>query len=250
MRKLPFRLQFRLIPAVLAMVVCLLAFKTFVFVTDVLAPALGVQPAWAQDAKDAPGRLREKRNNQRQPGGGNAAVAAGKAGTAEDDPVFTGDDYTARQAANMPSQAEIALLRRLSERRKTLDKRSEELKLRENLLKAAETKIEKRIRDLKALEAKFESKYGKQMKENQENFQKLVSLYEKMKPKSAAKIFNKMNVQVLAGMAGQMKPQKMAAVMGKMEVDAAKRLTLELARREAMKRPAPLAPGELPKIEN
>ena len=256
MTRFPARIQFRLIPAVLAVALCLLAFKTFVFVNDVLAPALGIQSAWAQGSPEAPGRLREDRNKKRPAdidaaiSETNAAVKAKKQKEREEDPRFTGDDYTARQEANLPSQAEIAILRRLSERRKKLDARSKDLDIRENLLKAAETKIEKRIKELKALEARFDSKYGKQMKENRENFQKLVSLYEKMKPKSAAKIFNKMNVSVLAGMAGQMKPQKMAAVLGKMDVSAAKRLTIELARREAMKQPSPLAPGELPKVEN
>lgn len=241
MKQFPSRFQFRLIPLLLAVVTCLLVFKTFVFVTDVIAPALGVQPAWAQEA--APEQASEAKADA-----GAKDKKQAKAKAEKDDPRFSGDDYTARQNANMPSQAEIALLKRLSERRKTLDKRKQGLELRENLLKAAEVKIEKRIKDLKALEAKFESKYGKRMKENRENFQKLVSLYEKMKPKSAAKIFNKMNVGVLAGMAGQMKAQKMAAVLGKMDVNVAKRLTMELARREAMKQPAPLAPGELQKV--
>lgn len=253
MTRFPARIQFRLIPAVLAVALCLLAFKAFVFVNEVLAPALGIQSAWAQGSPEAPGRLREDRIKKRAANTDSAIsetdAAAGKK-QKEEDTKFTGDDYTARQEANLPSQAEIAILRRLSERRKKLDARSKDLDIRENLLKAAETKIEKRIKELKALEARFDSKYGKQMKENRENFQKLVSLYEKMKPKNAAKIFNKMNVSVLAGMAGQMKAQKMAAVLGKMEVSAAKRLTLELARREAMKLPSPLAPGELPKVEN
>lgn len=246
MKRFSGRFSFRLIPALLVFAVTLLGFKTFVFITDVLAPALGVQPAWAQGA-DAP-KPEVKDAEAKKVEDKDGAKAADK--TPKEDAKFTGDDYTKRQEADLPSQAEIALLRRLAERRKVLDKRNKDIELRENLLKAAEAKIEKRIKDLKALEAKFESKYGKQMRENKENFQKLVTLYEKMKPKNAARIFNKMNVSVLAGMAGQMKPQKMAAVLGKMDVDAAKRLTLELARREAMKQPAPLAPGELAKVEN
>ena len=57
-----------------------------------------------------------------------------------------------KQDARPVSPAERGLLERLSERREQLEQRQRELDLRENLLKAADKKLEERIRDLRNLE--------------------------------------------------------------------------------------------------
>ena len=54
-------------------------------------------------------------------------------------------------------------------------------------------------------------------------------IYESMKPKDAAKIFNALSLNVLYGLATAMNPRKMSAVLAEMDVKAAERLTVEMA---------------------
>jgi len=69
-----------------------------------------------------------------------------------------------------------------------------------------------------------------------------------MKPKDAAKVFDRLEMPVLIEIAAQIAPRKMSDIMGLMQTDAAERLTVELARRATGEKPGGPA-AELPKIE-
>jgi flagellar motility protein MotE (MotC chaperone) len=69
-----------------------------------------------------------------------------------------------------------------------------------------------------------------------------------MKPKDAAKVFDRLEMPVLLEIASQIAPRKMSDILGLMQTDAAERLTVELARRATGGRSAN-ASAELPKIE-
>jgi flagellar motility protein MotE (MotC chaperone) len=86
-------------------------------------------------------------------------------------------------------------------------------------------------------------------KEEAENarFKGVVTMYETMKPKEAAKIFDRLDIRVLLDMASRMKPQIMSAILAQMSPEAAERLTVELAVRSGTDRS--LNPSNLPKIE-
>jgi flagellar motility protein MotE (MotC chaperone) len=75
-------------------------------------------------------------------------------------------------------------------------------------------------------------------------------MYENMKAKDAAKIFDRLNMRVLIGVVNAMNPRRMSDVLGQMSPDVAERLTIEIANRSGAvdKAQAP-APAELPKIE-
>src|SRR5262249_34226630 len=60
-------------------------------------------------------------------------------------------------------------------------------------------------------------------------FKGLVIMYENMKPRDAAKIFNKMDPNVLLEIAAKIDPRHMADIMAQMTPDTAQRLTGELA---------------------
>jgi flagellar motility protein MotE (MotC chaperone) len=72
-------------------------------------------------------------------------------------------------------------------------------------------------------------------------------MYEGMKPKDAAKIFDRLEMAVLFDIASQIAPRKMSDILGLMQPEAAERLTVELARRANGDKSASAA--ELPKIE-
>lgn len=153
------------------------------------------------------------------------------------------------------SAGERALLERLQTRRQELDARTRELDLRESMLKAAEKKLEIQAAVGKAGEAQSGAPSGApagsmaQRKEDIENarFKSVVTMYETMKPKEAAKIFDRLDIKVLLEVASQIKPQRMSEIMAQMTPEAAERLTVELAARSGMDRS--LNPSNLPKIE-
>jgi flagellar motility protein MotE (MotC chaperone) len=76
----------------------------------------------------------------------------------------------------------------------------------------------------------------------------VVSMYETMRPKDAARIFDDLDLSVLMEVANLMKPAKLADVLAQMKPEPAKRLTMELAR-NPNKPLVAQAPSELPKIE-
>jgi len=145
------------------------------------------------------------------------------------------------------SASERAILERLQQRRQELDARSREIDIRESLLREAEKRIQSKVDEMKAVEAKTAS--DKQAKTEAENarFKGLVTTYENMKPKDAAKVFNRLEMPVLIQIASQIAPRKMSDIMGLMQPEAAERLTVELAHRATGEKSDPSA--ELPKIE-
>ena len=63
---------------------------------------------------------------------------------------------------------------------------------------------------------------------------RLVKVYESMKPKDAARIFEEIDMEVLLEVAGGMKENKIAAIMANMTPRRAQELTIELADRKAI----------------
>jgi flagellar motility protein MotE (MotC chaperone) len=153
----------------------------------------------------------------------------------------------ATPATLQTSDSERAVLERLQARRQDIESRGREMDIRESLLKAAEKRIESRTEELKGVEARITA--ANQQKDDIEaaRFKSIVTMYENMKPKDAAKIFDRLDSSVLLDVASRMKPQKMSDVLAQMNPDVAERLTVELARRSGSDKT--VAASDLPKIE-
>src|SRR5882672_5489197 len=145
------------------------------------------------------------------------------------------------------SPSERAILERLQSRRQELDARAREIDIRESLLKAAEKRIESRVEELKAVESRITTATGQKNDADAARFKGIITMYEGMKPKDAAKVFDRLEMSVLFEIASQIAPRKMSDILGLMAPEAAERLTVELARRAGSDRSASAA--ELPKIE-
>jgi flagellar motility protein MotE (MotC chaperone) len=146
------------------------------------------------------------------------------------------------------SPGERAVLERLQDRREALDSRSRDLEMRESLLKAAEKRLEAKVSELKDVEARVNAAVGNRDKAETDRFQSIVAMYENMKPKDAARIFDRLDLKILVDVATQMNARKMSEVLAQMSSDSAERLTVELANR-ASANPKPQSPDQLPKIE-
>jgi flagellar motility protein MotE (MotC chaperone) len=144
------------------------------------------------------------------------------------------------------SPAEQAILERLQERRTELETRARELEMRESLIKAAEKRLEGRVAELKDLEARINQTVQAKDESDAARFKNLVTMYENMKAKEAAKIFDRLDIRVLMEVATQLNPRRMSDILAQMTPDAAERLTVALAARpDKEKREG----ADLPKIE-
>ncbi len=150
---------------------------------------------------------------------------------------------------NRPASAgERAILERLQERRLEIEAQAREQEIRDGLLKAAEQKLEGRVSELKNLEAKVGASVQGKQDADASRFKSLVAMYENMKPKDAAKIFDRLDIAILVQVTSQINPRKMSDILGQMSPEAAERLTVELANRAVSGEKGPVA-AELPKIE-
>lgn len=148
----------------------------------------------------------------------------------------------------LASPGERAVLERLSERRQELDARARELEIRENLVKSAEKRLDSRVNEIKGMESELNGAAKKKADNDAAELKSLVTMYENMKPKDAAKIFNRLDMPVLIAVVSQINPRVMADIMAQMQPDVAQRLTVELASK-AIGVAAAAPPAELPKIE-
>jgi flagellar motility protein MotE (MotC chaperone) len=151
-------------------------------------------------------------------------------------------------SAKTVSPSERAILERLQSRRQELETRAREIDIRENLLKAAEKRIESKVEELKAIESRAATEKEQKAEAENTRLKGLVTTYESMKPKDAAKVFDRLEMPVLIEIASQIAPRKMSDIMGLMQTDAAERLTVELARRAGGDK-SDGGTADLPKIE-
>jgi flagellar motility protein MotE (MotC chaperone) len=107
--------------------------------------------------------------------------------------------------------------------------------------------VESKLAEIKQGEAQLATATQKKDEAEIARFKGLVTMYENMKPRDAAKIFDRLEVSVLLQVASQINPRNMSEILAQMSPDRAERLTVELASR------AQAAPkggnAELPKIE-
>ncbi len=161
--------------------------------------------------------------------------------------AVAGDVYPL-EAGKVNSPGERAVLERLQDRRTELDNRTHDLDMRESLLKAAELRVEAKVTELKDVEARINAAMGNRDKAEAERFKSIVTMYENMKPKDAARIFDRLELKVLIDVATQMKPAKMSEILAQMSSEGAEKLTVELASR-ASAVPKTQNADQLPKID-
>ena len=128
------------------------------------------------------------------------------------------------------SNSERGLLLDLRRRRNELDSRESELASRDAVLAATEKRLNARVQELASLQAKLEELELARQKRDAQNWQGLVKLYEAMKPRDAAAIFNDLDKGVLLAVLDRMKDSKAAAVLAAMAPDRARQATADLAR--------------------
>lgn len=128
----------------------------------------------------------------------------------------------------------MEVLKDLSKRREDLVKRERVLETREALLKAAEQEIDQKYQELDQLRAKLENLLQTQSDEEKERIASLVKVYEGMKPKDAARIFDTLDLDILVQVVAQMSERKLSPVLAAMNPERARTITIMLAEQKQL----------------
>lgn len=246
--------EFRIIPTVLIAISCLVVLKIAGLLLDggyILTDAPPHKMSWAEenlgfptgrpaaDMSDVTGSVSAKK--EEKPAKPEAKPETVASSEPPDGQVIYPDP------GRPVTASERAVLERLQSRRQELEARAREIDIRENLIKSAEKRIENKTEELKAIEARIGAATEQKKEAEAARFKGIITMYEGMKPKDAARVFDRLELPVLFEIASQINPRKMADILGQMKPEAAERLTVELARRAGGDRIA--ASSDLPKIE-
>lgn len=222
----------RLLPVLILVAALMLSFRIndlryfFVGNSSISLGANSLQAQQPQDRSQSPTEAAQPATPAEAPvnGNGNAAAAPPPI------PGGTGD----------MSQSEKDLLNRLQERRLSLDARESALDRREALLKAGEDQIERKVTEMRTLQSTIQGLLRQYNEQEDAKMRSLVKIYENMKPKDAARIFEQLDMAILLEVVERMKEQKVAPILAEMDPSKARLLTSELAQR----RQIPLPKGD------
>lgn len=131
----------------------------------------------------------------------------------------------------LATDAEVEVLQRLADRRASLDNRDREMAMRETILQATERRIDAKIGELAKIKATIEGLLRKHDAEQGKKMKSLVKIYESMKPKQAARIFEQLEMNILLDVIERMREAKAAPIMANMAPVKAKAVTAALAAR-------------------
>ena len=241
----------RIMPAVIIAIVCVLAVKAIDMGRNFGEVRAATQPEAAKksDAKGAKDKHAEVDPKVQEAA---AAMDAGAAPAGESSTAPVTPDLTLASSAHIDgtaklnvaqcpgtsvaeqaglSAAEAQVLQSLADRRKTLDGRDGELSTREQLLASAEKRIDQRLTEMKALQARVQQALGGLDEKADADTAALVSVYEKMKPKAAAAVLETLDDDVALRVARRMKVATLATIMSSMSPPRAKHLTELMAKR-------------------
>ena len=129
------------------------------------------------------------------------------------------------------SPAELQMLQNLGERRGQLDQREADLDTQLALMAAAEAKLDAKVKALNGLKGDIEGLMGQADAKEQAEVDRMVKVFESMKPKDAAPRMVVLDDKVRLPIAAKMKEKSLSAVLAQMSPADAKTLTEALAKR-------------------
>jgi flagellar motility protein MotE (MotC chaperone) len=129
------------------------------------------------------------------------------------------------------SPGELQTLQNLGARRGQIDDRERLLDTQLQLLAAAETKVDSKMKALNTVKAEIQALLGQADQQQQAEIDRLVTVYEKMKATDAAAVFATLDDKVRIPVAAKMKVSALAQILSKMPTAEAKKLTESLAHR-------------------
>lgn len=220
----PAKPLFRLVPATITMAVALLGFKTVEIYQSgrAIHQELFISSARAEDVAPPPSPAVQDAEIV------NEAVPAAPA-------VAPAPVDIIEQRASEYNIRERDVLDSLAERRKKLDQLEKDMALREKVLQATEQRIDQKLTELNGMSTELKDMLVTYDKEENAKITSLVKVYEAMKPKDAARIFDELDMDILLMVVDRMSERKVAPVLAAMSPQKAKDLTQQLADQKKIK---------------
>jgi len=122
------------------------------------------------------------------------------------------------------------VLEALRARRAEIEAREAAIAQREMLIAAAERRLADRLGELDALRQRLEAEGRQRDERTEQGWRQMVRLYEGMRPRDAAAIFDELEMAVLIQVVDRMREAKAAPVLAAMRPERARIVTTELAR--------------------
>ena len=237
-------MKFRILPLTMLMAFLLLGLKVGEVVRDGRMLVLSFSEANAQSAGEKPVEPTETAKTPAQAKEAAAATEA-KPGEAKpgdpkvNPPSINADDSDEDEPAPKHefSQVEIDLLQSLAKRREELDDWAKQIQLKENMLIATEARINDKIDNLQKMKKELEALLAQYNEQEDTKIRSLVKIYENMKPKDAARIFEELDMPVLLTVIDKMSERKVAPVLAAMNPTKAKDVTVQLAEQRKLQKP-------------
>ncbi len=149
-------------------------------------------------------------------------------------PPGGGEWQDSSQSGLDSSSVKMELFQDLSERRKAVEEKEKQLAAREALLKAGERELDQKFRELTVLKKEIEGLLQQQSDEEQARIKSLVTIYENMKPKEAARVFDTLDMDVLVSIISRMAERKVSPVLAEMNPERARAVTIILAQEKQL----------------
>ncbi|AEP10024.1 MotE family protein [Micavibrio aeruginosavorus] len=132
------------------------------------------------------------------------------------------------------SSVKAEIYQDLAKRRDQLDAKEKEMAVREALLSAAERELDQKLRELNTVRTEIEGLMQKRSEEEEARIASLVKIYEGMKAKDAARIFNTLDLDVLIAVMTRMSERKSAPILAEMDAERARTVTILMAEQKKM----------------
>ncbi len=177
----------------------------------------------------------EKKDEHAKTETASAASAAKKT----EEPKADAASKPAETKRDVPPEAsgatpESDLYKQLAGRRDQLDKRAQELDEREAFVVVTEKRVDQKIKEMEVMRTQLQTLLGQAGAAQQAQIENLVKIYEIMKPKEAAKIFETLDMPILLGVVQKMKAARTAAVLAEMNPEKAKEITTALTKQDQL----------------
>jgi flagellar motility protein MotE (MotC chaperone) len=132
------------------------------------------------------------------------------------------------------SDVKMELFADLAKRRKDMEAKEKELAMREALLKATQAELEQKTQELNTIKTDIETLLKQQTDQENQRIASLVKIYEGMKAKDAARIFDSLEMDVLLQVMTKMSERKSAPILAAMDPEKARNLTIMLAQQSKL----------------
>jgi flagellar motility protein MotE (MotC chaperone) len=195
---------------------------------DETPPPLPASAADEQSASDSPEESDE--------------IAASKAGSADEAGAVgvpplpsSGEPVNWQDASESEfdySEVRSGLYEDLVSRREELEDRERRLSTREALLEATERELDQKLREMTAVRDEIKALLVEQSEQEVERLNSLVRIYEGMKAKDAARIFNTLDMDVLIAVMSRMSERKSGPILAEMSAERARSVTILMAQQK------------------